>query len=177
MARRSKVQREKDLQITAERYLRGDLQSDIAKDLGVSQQTISNDLVELQARWQDKAVRDMDAAIAEELAKIDDQERECWDAWVRTKQAAEIHQQRKGEMAAGDVDYTTLTTKQPGGDPRFLDCVYRCREQRIKLLGLNKPEKHEMEHTGSVIVLPANGRDDKDPAAAGTADSLPADAG
>ena len=79
-----------DRQTIAERYLRGDYQEAIARDLGISQQQVSYDLKAIRAAWLASAVRDFDAAKAQELAKIDAVEREYWLGWERSQKPKEI---------------------------------------------------------------------------------------
>ena len=128
MARRTKIQRERDLKELARRYLQGEYQADIAADLGVSQSTISADLKKLQRRWQASALVDLNAAKAQELAKIDNLEREYWEAWTRSCADAETVVKKAKEA--------TQTIKGQAGDPRFLAGVQWCIERRCKLLGL-----------------------------------------
>lgn len=97
-------------------YLAGNIQTEIASELGVDQATISRDLTALQKLWSEQALRDLGEAKAEQLAKIDKLEREYWEAWVKSQNEQ----------------------KDPG-DPRFLDGVQWCVEQRCKVLGLNSP--------------------------------------
>ena len=72
-------------QQVAAAYLRGEYQADIATRFGISQQQISLDLKTIRAMWLQSAVRDFDAARAEELAKIDAVEAEFWGAWEKSK--------------------------------------------------------------------------------------------
>ena len=143
MARRPKFQREKDLLSIEKRYLRGERQHQIAVGLGVSQVTVSNDLRELQKRWRAETVRDLDDAKAQELAKVDELEREYWDAWQNSCEDAETIRQEASEKK---VDKVIKTAKGQAGDPRFLAGVQWCIEKRCKILGLDAPDKHEVDH-------------------------------
>ena len=136
MARRSKAQRERDLAQISQRYLRGEPQTRIAETLDVSQQTVSNDLKELQRRWQASALVDLNAAKAQELAKIDNLEREYWEAWERSCEDAGTVVKKAKEGGAKEA---TQTIKGQAGDPRFLTGVQWCIERRCKLLGLDAP--------------------------------------
>ena len=49
-----------------------------------SQQAVVDDLAALTAAWQASAIRDITQAKAEELAKLDELEREAWAAWYRS---------------------------------------------------------------------------------------------
>jgi len=101
--RRGKVQLAADRQAIASMYLRGKAQVDIAAELGLSQPTVSRDLKIIQGEWLDSAIRDFDAARAQELAKIDELERTYWAAWERSFNKRIESQQIIAEMI-GDAD-------------------------------------------------------------------------
>src|SRR5262245_41119573 len=110
----------------AERYLRGEYQTTIAADLGINQAQVSRDLKAIRALWLSAAIRDFDAAKAQELAKIDLVESEYWSAWERSKQDKEISYQE----ATGDGKKKKLSLRKEGqaGNPAFLDGVLKCIE-------------------------------------------------
>lgn len=132
---RTTAQREADLVSIARMYCQGMTHYEISKQIGVSRQQIAYDLKEIQKRWRESAVRDFDAAKAEELAKIDNLEREYWEAWRRSigeKQRATT-ERKTGEKA---YERAQIQKHEEAGDPRFLDGVARCIDSRCKLLGL-----------------------------------------
>jgi transposase-like protein len=117
-------------------YLQGQYQSQIAQQLGVTQQQISYDLKALQKAWLASALRDFDAAKAQELAKIDECERAYWAGWERSCQEREVTTTKR---VRGDVPRTESSRRRetPAGDVRFLDGVMRCIHQRCDILGLS----------------------------------------
>jgi transcriptional regulator with XRE-family HTH domain len=135
----------------ARRYLQGSMQSQIARELGVSQQQISYDLKAIRAAWLASLVRDFDEAKATELAKLDLLEHEAWSAWTRSQQPREMtltEATEGGEIFAPDG---TLRPKPPtrkasvrregqAGDPRFLQVVQKCIDQRCAILGLGEEQ-------------------------------------
>lgn len=139
--RRSKSQLTRDKRKIADLYLQGWLQVDIADELGISQQTVSNDLARLQSDWLASALVDFNEAKAAELAKVDRLEREYWRAWERSCEDAE---QTTQEGTPARVDKIKKTSKGQAGDPRFLQGVQWCIERRCKILGIDAPEKHEL---------------------------------
>lgn len=130
----------------AARYLRGEYQSDIARDLGISQQQVSYDLKAIRATWLASAVRDFDSAKAQELARIDEVERAAWEGWRRSMQDKEI-ENLEGD---GTLDpktrkpkVTKVTKRREGqaGSPAFLNTVLTCIERRCAILGLDAPKR------------------------------------
>jgi hypothetical protein len=138
-ARRSKIQREADLEKVAAAYLSGRRQTDIATAIGVSQGTVSNYLKRLQKRWQESALIKFDEARGKELAKIDHLERQYWRGWRVSRHDEEI---KMAERTTGDVELQkTATRRRPRvGDPAFLRGIEWCIDQRCKILGLVKKE-------------------------------------
>src|SRR6266849_10173486 len=120
------LQRRQDV---ATRYLRGESQAAIARDLGVTQQQISLDLQAVHDFWLTAALRDTDALKAEQLAKVDAIEAECWQAWRRSQQGREVCRTDAVEAPAGPTRTTSRTATRTG-DPRFLDGILKCVARR-----------------------------------------------
>ena len=125
-------------QEVARRYLRGEYQSAIAEAFGVTQQQISLDLKALRKAWREAAMRDTDAVVAQELAKLDLIEAEAWAAWERSKQPREV---TMTEQMDGQTTQRKASVRREGqaGNPRFLEQIQKCIEQRCALLGLGTP--------------------------------------
>lgn len=89
----------------ANRYLRqNQTQAQIARALGISQQTVSRELKLLREDWQDRALNDLTAFFAEQLARIALLESENWEAWHRSRE-----------------DLVTVTTVQDVHDKDAID--------------------------------------------------------
>ncbi len=135
----SKAQREKQLAEIARLYLRGITQAEIGEQIGVSQRQVSYDLAILRERWKQSSLIDFDAAKAEELAKIDALEAEYWQAWNESKR----EKKRQAAKKRGEQTETSLTTEERNGDPRYLQGVQWCIEQRCKILEIGIKVKSE----------------------------------
>ncbi len=135
--KRPPQQREHDMIKTAQLYLQGLDQRRIAQEIGVSQPQIHKDLKKIKKEWLASALRDFDAARAQELAKIDHLEAKAWEAY------------ENGERA---------------GDPQLLKQVAWCIDRRCKLLALDAPPRKEEPDRDEpraqvVLYMPDNGRD------------------
>ncbi|HEY7311159.1 MAG TPA: hypothetical protein VH643_17485 [Gemmataceae bacterium] len=119
----------------AARYLRGQTQWEIARAFEVTQKTISLDLKAIQAEWLAQAVLDRGEWTARELARIDEVERQAWNAWTKSQETAETKREKTGDGKSE----TVTTSKGQAGDPRFLEIVLKCVAKRCELLGLNTP--------------------------------------
>jgi hypothetical protein len=116
-------------------YLLHHTQRQIAEALGCSLGTVNSDLKAVEADWKERAVLDLQARKAEELARINHVERGYWEAWEEScKPLVKRGTKRiKGKNPRTEV---TRTEENRCGDPRFLAGVGWCIEQRCKLLGL-----------------------------------------
>ncbi len=147
-------------------YRCGKPQYELAEEFGVSQPTISLDLKAIRAEWLEQAKADTEIRYAEELAKIDNIERTCWEHFEKsckdsvtvkltTGESREKQQQgmgRGGKAQAPTSEpklvvigrQTEKSVKSGGaGDPRFLDRIAWCIETRLKLLGYLKPSDNK----------------------------------
>lgn len=131
-------------QIVAERYLRGEYQSQIAQALGITQQQISQDLKVVRAAWLASTLRDFDALKSEQLAKVDAVEVEAWDAWARSKQPREVTVTEQTEGASA-TRKASVRREGQAGDPRFLERIQKCIEQRCDILGLHAPKRYKFD--------------------------------
>lgn len=132
---RSKIQRERDLELTAELYLKGWTQRRIAERIGVSRQQITYDLRKLYDLWRESAVRNFDEHRARELAAVTHLEATYWAAWEKS-------------------EARSVEGKTADGDPRYLQGVERCIERRCKLLGLDAPDKIEIQDKTLEVIPP-----------------------
>jgi hypothetical protein len=119
----------------ARRYSRGEAQWEIARALRVNAATITRDLDAVRKEWRAEALGDLGKVVAEQLARIDECERQAWAGWAKSQENAETLRAKK----RGDVAETEKVSKGQAGDPRFLDVVLRCVERRCKLLGIEPP--------------------------------------
>lgn len=144
-------------------YLKGWSQHRIAKEVGVSQVTVSNDITAVRDEWLALAIVNLDEKKALEIARIDHLEEVAWQAWERS--VGTVEKRKKGEVkelrsvqVEGEsslkkggrgkpkfeerleptkVIDETLSTDQ-AGDPRFLERVSWCIEMRLKIMGALK---------------------------------------
>lgn len=124
-------------QQVAEKYLQGRTQAEIARQLSVSQATVSSDLKAIRRVWRDSQIRDFDEAVELELQKLQLLEREAWEGWQRSQQPLELTRVVQGEGGKK----AEKTVRGQHGDPRFLELVHRASVGRRALLGLDAPTR------------------------------------
>lgn len=130
---RSKSEEEADRRNIAALYLRGDTQMEIAAKLRVSQATVSRDLVVIQEQWKIERVQDINEAKQRELSRVDNLEREYWQAWEASK------------------------AKQVS-DPRYLAGVMSCIDKRCAILGIEAPKRTDLTTNGKELGADADVR-------------------
>lgn len=150
-------------------YLQGLSQQKIADRVGVTQKTVCEDLKLIRGWWLEEAVASFDEKRERELAALDLQLEELWEAWRRSceVEAVETHTVRRelrtkteGKGKAKKVvsedlepveDTSQTRTRKLIGDVRYMSEITRIRELRCKLLGLLKDDKPQAG--GATIVI------------------------
>ena len=168
------------LPVVAELRLHGysyrQIQQEVMARLGLetySLGTVKKDVHRLLQEWREQRLSDTDEYVQHELAVIDDITREAWIAWNKSKtdKTQRAAKQRGVPGAKGDNEGDVVTTIMEQmtkelicyGDPRYLDVIHKQAQERRKLLGLYKPEKHEFNGTMSFEnLLKETGTEDED---------------
>jgi predicted transcriptional regulator len=125
--------------------LRGLTQMEIAAKLGMTQPMVSYDLAAIRKSWRTQTAFDLDAAKAEELAKINHLE---FTIWQELETSERPHVRTVKDYAGKKIRRKTVTTTKGGsGNSHLLSGILRCIDQRCKILGLYAPAK--VENTGT----------------------------
>lgn len=130
--RRTKFEILRDREIISQLHIKKWKQFEIARELGLTQPTISKELAAIRKQWRESTDLNFELAQAEALANLATVEREAWEAWERSQQPKTTRTE--------DGDKVIIRVEDSAGDPRFLTTVANCIERRCKLLGLGEPE-------------------------------------
>lgn len=142
--KRTRPQREGDFPFIARLYVRGLSMRDIAAALSkersytLSHVTISKDIKQILVNWRESILDDVNEMRAAELVRINEIEKEAWDAWERSKEDAKKNVK---EYVQGSCDVEKRTVEGQIGDSRFLATIQWCIDRRCKLFGLDSPAK------------------------------------
>ena len=153
--KRNKLQREQDLSVLTKLYFKKVPQVEIAKQLGISQGQVSQDLKKLVKKWEESNLHQIDRFKAEQLDRINTIEEEMWDAWELSKTTAKkIHTKSKSgkfikdpltksvQPDEGEFWRAGMTEEETrGGDMQYMNGVMWCCQERAKILGLYAPKK------------------------------------
>ena len=126
----------------------------IARELGISQPTVSRDLQAICKQWRESSIRDFDAARERELQKLEVLEREAWAAWERSQQPVEsttVTQDGSGKNAK-DGRASGGGSALPGADPQ----VHRRSPGVLGLDALPASQKRQADAEAALSVMRVN---------------------
>jgi hypothetical protein len=151
--KRTRIQRARDLEIVARRYLKGESQQAIANDLGVARSQIAYDVAKLIKMWQASAVNDIAQARAIELRRINNIEAEAWEQWELSKQPTErsVAKRKTGDGGATEEAGKTVQTRT--ANIAYMQTIQWCISERCKLLGIYAAVKGELSGTIDYRIL------------------------
>lgn len=155
---RESAAREREMELIAELYCKGWGLVKIGDKIGISRTQVMHDLRALRREWVRSGIAKIEERVATELAKIDNLEAVAWMAWDRSKEdnmtytvttleAKKIPGKKKGPPRKK----TQEIRKPSSGDPRFLERVSWCIDQRCKILGILRPDTGGMQTTITVV--------------------------
>lgn len=146
--KRTAQQREADLETVQKNWLKGLTHREIADLINemrgysppLSRRQVSKDIQGIRTAIRDR----MDRDAADELARIDNLEREAWDEYERSKKTFKMRRKRKTEGGEGPGKTVKEVRKEERlGDPRYLERISWCIEQRCKILGFYDRDQTE----------------------------------
>lgn len=164
MCKRTKDQREFDLDFCSNLFLRGYTYREISERLNeenarrgvgytISKQMVYWDMQQLLIEWKRERMENIDDYVTQELRKLDKMEVELWKAWEHSKTGKTREKNRQNAkprkvLEDGDnpeyYGYEEITTETSAGNPRFLDLLLNVQQRRAKMLGFDAPIKVEI---------------------------------
>lgn len=118
---------------TAQLWIEGATQTQIAERLGVSVTTVGRDLKQVLDIWRKILRRDLETAKSCELAKINRLEATAWEAWSRS-----IRDEETTRITVdGEKKKIEKTTHNQTGDAKYLDQIEWCINKRCEILALS----------------------------------------
>jgi len=167
--KRTPAQIDADVEWVAANAVRGLTTREMAAELAkirpyrLSHVQISKDLLKAKELWRQSAICIIDEMKARELAGLEQQEREAWAEWTRSKGNRQVKRERRssptgrGSRSAAGSKEVTEETEGQCGDPAYQRLILDIREARAKLLGLNAPIRNEITgKDGEPLAQPFN---------------------
>lgn len=128
----------------------------IAEECGVAPSTITSDIKALTDEAVKELSGDFRALIVREIQKLDEVEREAWEAWQRSK-SGDLEQRTEsepnGDGKSRKVTKRVVARRRSVGTARFLEIVNECIQKRIKLLGLDRDEEQASDYDPDVKIV------------------------
>lgn len=133
----------------------------------LSKSQIAQDLVNIRKEWHKEMTKDISEFIEAELKGLQRQEDELWLAWERSKRNAvtkttETLPEKRETVAGIEIKRklkgkTVIKSEGQNGQAAYMDLIFKCREQRRSLLGLDQPKRTEITGAdgGAIIVAQA----------------------
>lgn len=116
----------------------------------------------LRKVWRAETACQMEDQIAQELASINTQEREAWEAWEFSKKGIKNKRSRttksEGEIGENTYDLTEIIEDEntTAGEIKFLQHINELHKEKRKLLGLYAPEKVSKNDTNKPTAVQFN---------------------
>lgn len=106
--------------------------SKIARQLGVSNATITRDIQKIEEQWVRDLNRGLDHARARQVQELAKVREEAWKAWAESRDGKlKIVTAEEGD---GELS-TTTTTETSAGDPRFLKTIIDALDKEAEIAG------------------------------------------
>lgn len=121
---------------TASLYVRGKTFGEIAEELGISRDTVKNDMKRARAIWRKRASRTYAKHLHEQLAKLDEVENAAWVGWERSLKDELDTGTEDTETPRGAVSKTKIRRRSQCGNASMLKTISEAVRQRSELLGL-----------------------------------------
>lgn len=153
--KRTEAQRAIDLHFVEHHHIRGWSVARITVALNeqrpykLSPSQLAHDLVDIQKLWESRAIAERNVQIKRELAGLDEQEAELWEAWEKSKKETirQVVEQRTRGGKGHNGTTQRVEKELKHGDPAYMRLILEVKNQRAKLCGLNAATK--LEHTGA----------------------------
>jgi len=120
-------------------FVRGFSVMQIADHTGIAHQEVQAYILRAREVWRERASQNIDAWMAEQLAKLDAVENEAWCGWERS-QKPEVTTTSESTNDTPPKRHEGRKTTIRHGAAGYLDLILRCIEARSKLLKLTEPD-------------------------------------
>jgi predicted transcriptional regulator len=152
--KRTTAQRLKDEQRVAQMLLEspGVSQAAIARELEVSQATISRHKVALYQKWIEGAQEHFTQMMIGQLQRSQWRYEQAMEAWEASK---EPRKESAKTMQLGQATAATMKSVEKDGDPRFLEVMRKEDEYQARLLGLLR-DRVDVTSNGRTIGVSAD---------------------
>jgi hypothetical protein len=167
LSHRTDEERERDKVLIARMYVRGKSQHEmwleirgLYPDREITRKSIHLDLQAIRQAWLQSTLVDFNSAKAKELARLDELEKEAWDAWERSK---DKHIRIEYDVADDQVPFSVdkianvqrkrkhKVIEATVGDSKYLEMIERVVKMRCDIIGLFQAQKLQIDWRAEAI--------------------------
>lgn len=142
---RTEGEKEEHLLLIAKYLVRGWSYQQMANELSISKSQVAYDVKKLRDYWRTEQMDAYQQYILQELFRLGEMEAELWQAWEDSKKAMYSTTLKTVGEDNDDSRERMVTHKTQNGNPSYMALIIKISEQRTKLLGLNAPEKLDIQ--------------------------------
>lgn len=135
---RTDSQRQEDLVTLSDLLCQGVSIANIAKEIGVSTSQIHYDKKELEKKWQEEQLDNIDEYKKKLLRELTLVKKEAWSEINRSKEKHTKETLKLGKNINGEFSEESLTEEKSLADPRYLSIVVSCIKEESEILGIKK---------------------------------------
>jgi hypothetical protein len=163
---RTKYQVSQDKAFIAELCLKGYTQQRMAdlinerykmagSNITITVPSVNRDLKQIKEEWQKSANERMEEHKILQLKKLDALELEYWNSWQKSikKDTRRTISKKIAYRGGEEIKQSESKEEDYYGDPRFLDGINKCIQQRSALLGLTKEDGSITNNNNLIITI------------------------
>lgn len=144
--KRNQIDREKDVWYAAQQVARGKTYTQIAEELNalnpeynLTREAVRQDIEKLLVEWKRENLENIDSFITKELYRLEELERIVMGNFEKSKtlRPNEYAALMKRGLDIEEID-EIYSSRELGGDPRYLQVLLNLQAQRLRLLGIDR---------------------------------------
>ena len=148
---RTESQREKDLILLSDLLDQGLSLTAIAREIGVSYTQVRYDRDDLEARWKEEQLKNIDDIKNRQLRKLEKVQREAWSGWKKSQEKKMKESIKNGQGISGLTFEETVTEEDRIPESRFLDVVAKCIKEENEIFGIKKVSENNLNLTQNLV--------------------------
>jgi DNA-binding MarR family transcriptional regulator len=144
--KRQRSERARDSVRIASMYLNGSNQTEIAKELKISQPTVSREIKLLEGEWKERSSKDIATWKAGEVAYLLTKRRELEDIWKLSQNRLNVIKTKRATMVQGVVTQQEVSEREELelADTKIGQLLLSVADRLSALIGMDAPKKQEL---------------------------------
>lgn len=148
---RTESQREKDLILLSELLDQGLTLTAIANEIGISYTQVRYDRDDLEARWKEEQLKNIDDIKNRQLRKLEKVQKEAWKGWNKSQEKKMKEVFETGSNATGLTSKESISEEDRIPEARFLEVVAKCIKEENEIFGIKKLADNNLNLTQNLV--------------------------